>query len=125
MLDTSFALDPIIFINHKRQSKHRVDFEALNDTDGLRDPSPDSANSRWYCIKAIVLEQYLHDTLCGEKPSYLHSRPEVAVIIQRWLKVFKEGKRLCNCSGCLNCVCMILELEWIHLNEIGTRDNSI
>jgi hypothetical protein len=96
------------------------------DSIGVRSQADEQ--SRWYCIKEILYEQYLLDMRCWHKPKYQYSKDEVKVNILGWIKDHEEGKWTNNCGHCLFCIRKLLAKGWASLDEIAgfvLRNNNV
>lgn len=88
----------------------------------------DSDNTRWYCLREILYEQYLWDMRCWHKPKFQYSREEVMEHIKKWLKDHTEGNWTNNCGHCLYCIRKLLITKSSTLEEIADyclRNNFI
>lgn len=78
------------------------------------------AQTRWYCIKAILSEEFLWDMRCWDKPRNEYSHEEVIIQIQSWLSEYENGFWTCNCTGCLSCIQTLLDMNLASIEEIAT-----
>lgn len=88
----------------------------------------DSDNTRWYCLREILYEQYLWDMRCWHKPKFQYSREEVMEHIKKWLRDHQEGNWTNNCGHCLYCIRKLLITKSSTLEEIADyclRNNLI
>lgn len=88
----------------------------------------DSENTRWYCLREILYEQYLWDMRCWHKPKFQYSREEVMEHIKKWLRDHQEGNWTNNCGHCLYCIRRLLITKSSTLEEIADyclRNNFI
>jgi len=88
----------------------------------------ESSNTRWYCLREILYEQYLWDMRCWHKPKFQYSREEVMEHIKKWLKDHAEGNWTNNCGHCLYCIRKLLITKTSTLEEIADyclRNNFI
>ena len=84
--------------------------------------------SRWYCIREILYEQYLWDLRCWQKPKYQYSTDEVKAHILTWIKDHEAGNWTYNCGHCLYCIRKLLAKGWASLDEVAgfvLRNNTI
>lgn len=88
----------------------------------------DPDNTRWYCLREILYEQYLWDMRCWHKPKFQYSREEVMEHIKKWLRDHQEGNWTNNCGHCLYCIRKLLVTKSSTLEEIADhclRNNFI
>lgn len=122
------------------QSQTRLPPLTSKQTSGYNVQGDSSEESRWYCIKEILYEEYLWDMRCWHKPKFAYSKQEVFNHIIQWIKDHKAGNWTNNCGHCLYCIRKLLTMKWAtpteivnlvlrnnkikYYNEIGTWNNG-
>jgi len=111
MRQTSFAPDSNLFIT-------RTGNDLFTALDERRKATEESEYPRWYCIKAILCEEYLWDMRCWFKPKEQYTKEEIKRQILKWIKDESNGKWNFNCGHSVYCIRRILNNQWATFNEV-------